>query len=349
MSPVIDDENRFPPIHVQQEFEFAPDALLVTDRHGLILKANQAAASMFQCPKEFLTGKPLGLFVAEGFRARFYDCLSRMWQGLSGDHFEIRMNSRNPTPRDVSVHVIVVNYGSERSESLYRWDIRDNSATKKVEAERQELLRRLATNQEEERRRISRELHDSIGQLLTAFSLAVKAAREAGGLTPAATARLVSVQQVADELGRAAHDLALRLRPTALDDLGLVPALSQYLREWSSRTGIPIEFESRGLDSPQKRLPAEIETAVFRIVQEALANVFRHSRAKIANIVIVLLDGQVSVVVEDDGIGFDVDAIGPGRLGLLGMEERAALAQGKLVIESSPGKGTTVIVRFPCK
>jgi signal transduction histidine kinase len=336
-----------PRARLQEEFEFAPDGQMVTDGHGLIQRANYAAAALLRCPKEFLAGKPLGLFVAEGHRARFYDCLSRLWRGAGSDQFETRLARRVEEPRDVAVWVVAAERaGESRASITFRWAFRDVTDLRRAEAERAELLRRVVTAQEDERRRVARELHDSFGQLLTALTLSVKAARSATPLPPATDAKLAEVQRVADELGRAAHDLAVRLRPTVLDDVGLDAALGQYVAEWSARTEVKVDYEAEAVES--ERLPRDVETAIFRVVQEALTNVARHARARRVSVVVGRHDGHATVAVEDDGVGFDPeDAAASGRLGLVGMRERVALAGGGLDVESSPGNGTTVLARFP--
>src|SRR5262249_39148147 len=144
---------------------------------------------------------------------------------------------------------------------------------------RDDLMRRLVAAQEDERRLVARELHDSVGQLLSALLLGVRAVRDAGPLPPAALARLDEVQRLADELGRAVHDLAIGLRPSTLDDLGLVAALRRHLEDWSARTGVEVQFQAVGLETG--RFPPEVETTLYRVVQEALTNVLKHARARL--------------------------------------------------------------------
>ena len=156
----------------------------------------------------------------------------------------------------------------------------------------------------------------------------------------------LDVQRAAEELGREVHGLAVRLRPTALDDLGLHAALGQLLSEWSARTHVEVDCHLSDLQAA--RLPPDFETTLYRVVQEALTNVARHSRATRASVVVQRMNGAVVAVVEDDGIGFDVKASSCGRIGLLGLTERVTLAGGELDIESSRGKGTTLIARIPC-
>jgi PAS domain S-box-containing protein len=210
--------------------------------------------------------------------------------------------------------------------------------------QRQELSRRLATVQEDERQRLARDLHDQVGQTLTAIALGLGAVRAAGPLPPAATDRLAGVQKLTDDLGRQLHDLAVRLRPTALDDIGLYAAVGQLLADWSARTGVRVE--SAVPDLSAARLPPEVETTLYRVVQEALTNVARHARAGRATVTLTRHEGHVLAVVEDDGGGFDPDAA-TERLGIVGMRERVSLVGGTLEIESRPGGGTAVFVRIP--
>jgi PAS domain S-box-containing protein len=223
-------------------------------------------------------------------------------------------------------------------------------ARKRSESARQDLLRRLATAQEDERRHIARELHDQMGQHLTALSLGLKSLE---GVTPetwAGRERLRQLRDLTDVLGREIHELALELRPTALDDLGLHTALVNYAEAWSARSQVVFDFH--GADLERERLPSPIETALYRIVQEGLTNVVKHARARNVSLVLQRSPDQVLAVLEDDGRGFGdgdgmpVSATGP-RLGLLGMRERAELVGGTLTVESTPGRGTAIYVRVP--
>ena len=150
-------------------------------------------------------------------------------------------------------------------------------------------------------------------------------------------------------IGTEVHNLALEIRPTALDDLGLSAALSTYAEEWATRSGVKVDFQNAGVDG--ERLPPAVETAVYRVAQEALTNVQRHARASHVSLVLQRTSQGVVAVVEDDGQGFDPAAASQatGRLGLLGMRERVELVEGHLTVESAPGGGTTVIARIPCR
>lgn len=218
------------------------------------------------------------------------------------------------------------------------------SKHKESEAARLELLRRLVTAQEEERRRISRELHDQTGQQLAALLLGLKTLNNAtnNGSTSLHKS-LLQLQNLTERLVEDAHHLAWELRPTALDDLGLEIALSNYVEKWSERNSITLDFHS-GLN--KLRLPPPVETAVFRIVQEALTNVLKHAQASRVSVMLEYRYDELLVIVEDNGRGFQPEVETDG-LGLIGIHERVALVKGKLNIESAPGLGTTLAIRIP--
>lgn len=332
-------------LRYQQAFEFALDARLVTDDRGVILEANQAAAALARCRKEFLVGKPLGLFVSAEHRNLFYRNLVELGVPYAqAAEFETSLG-RDEGRRDVAIRASRVEAGPGHGVIL-DWVLRDITERRLADAVRADLLRRLVTAQEDERRRVARELHDSVGQLLSALGLAVRAARDGEPLTPATLARLDAVQRITDELSRTSHDLAVRLRPTALDDIGLPAALQAFTAEWSQRAGVEVHLQCVGLD--RERLDPEVETTLYRVVQEALTNVTKHARARLASIVVERRDGEVMAMIEDDGIGFDPQRLGAsGRLGLLGMLERSTLVGGTFQVEASPGTGTLLRVVIP--
>ena len=215
---------------------------------------------------------------------------------------------------------------------------------------RQLNLDQVITAQEDERRRIARELHDSLGQHLTALLLGLGSLRETCRRDSVSAARLSGLEALAQTMGGETRDLALNLRPVMLDDLGLASALTEYAGRWSAQSGIRADVHVGGFGP--ERLPVASETALYRIVQEALTNVARHAEATRVSVILQTSDSGVRAIVEDDGKGFDPDqllrlpAVGR-RLGLLGMQERIALVGGTLAVESSPGYGTTVYARVP--
>ena len=205
-----------------------------------------------------------------------------------------------------------------------------------------DALRRVVEAQELERRRLARELHDQTAQELTSVLLSLNAVGKAKNDAEHAEALAAVREQVLQTL----HDvrrLAVELRPKALDDFGLTPALERLRDTFSEQTGMRVELESR----IRERLPADVETALYRIVQEALTNTVKHAQAGTISIVLARKPGGVTALIEDDGRGFTSgDGSGEG-LGLLGMGERLALLGGKLRIESTPGSGTTIVAEVP--
>ena len=210
------------------------------------------------------------------------------------------------------------------------------------------LLGRIISVQEDERRRIARDLHDHIGQQIVGLRLKLESLEQTPGADPGLAARCDEAQNHIARLDRDLDFFTWELRPAALDDLGLVVALGNFLNEWSSTFGVAAEFHSVGLED--QRLPFDVETNLYRIVQEALNNVYKHARASSVSLILERRGAQVALIVEDDGQGFDAGALTDRRdkgLGLVGMRERAALAGGTVEIESTPGQGTTVFVRVP--
>jgi two-component system, NarL family, sensor histidine kinase DevS len=206
----------------------------------------------------------------------------------------------------------------------------------------QDALRRVVSAQELERRRLARELHDETGQALTSILLGLKAAEDAGGQAEMRAA----IASLRDLVVATLHDvrrLAVELRPRALDDFGLVPALERLTESFGEQTSIDVDFEhSLGED----RLPGEVETALYRIVQEALTNVLKHAGASRVSVVITRRGGAVTALVEDDGRGIDGQGSQEG-LGLVGMAERLGLLDGTLTVESAEGSGTTIVAEVP--
>jgi PAS domain S-box-containing protein len=225
--------------------------------------------------------------------------------------------------------------------------IADITDQKEQEAVRDELRRQLLASQEDERRRIALEMHDQFGQQLSALALKLSALkRDSAGRTTLAQ-QLDSLETIARQLDRDLESIVRRLRPTALDDLGLAAALTQYVNQWSEHFEIHADVHATGVDAV--RMTDETSTALYRITMEALNNVARHARAKNVS---VLLDGRtdrVSVIVEDDGVGFATAEVKADQrcLGIVGMRERAALLGGSLDVESRLGAGTTVVARIP--
>ena len=220
-------------------------------------------------------------------------------------------------------------------------------ARRRAEDVRQHLLARAISAQEEERQRVARELHDETGQALSTILVGLRNLQDAPTL-PEARRAADRLRQLTAQTIRDVSRLARGLRPSILDDLGLLPALRRHAEELSAARRLDVHITDDGID----RLTPQVETTLYRIVQEALANVARHAQARSAAVSIERHNGSVRAIIRDDGQGFDVAAAMDAAarrqaLGLMGMKERAALLSGAVSITSRPGAGTTVTVTLP--
>jgi signal transduction histidine kinase len=216
-----------------------------------------------------------------------------------------------------------------------------------IQAARVALIARLDLAQEDQRHHVARDLRDRIAQTVAAIGLLANAARNGGPLPAKAEESLSQIQRAAAELGTEVHAVAMRLRPTALDDLGLSAAVAHLVSSWSSEAKIEADFQD-SLGSAA-RLARNVETTIYRLVQEALSNIERHAGARRANVTLARHAERIIVMVEDDGQGFDPSSVPEDRIGLPGMRERVAILGGTFSLESSPGRGTAVIARIPAE
>src|ERR1051326_6909226 len=219
-----------------------------------------------------------------------------------------------------------------------------------AERAREALRRKLLNAQEEERRRIARELHDQMGQNLTALNFGLKSLLDEGVHSSQLRRQVQPLQELATQTARDLHRVALDLRPAALDDLGLVKAIRNLTETWCSRCRIKVDFEAAQYDAAG--VSSEIETTVYRVIQEALNNIAKHSGARQVALVLSRTANHVQAIIEDDGRGFDPVKVrsarnGNGRLGLVGIEERLGIVGGRLDLESARGRGATLFVRIP--
>jgi signal transduction histidine kinase len=223
------------------------------------------------------------------------------------------------------------------------------SDSRLMQAQLRNLTRQLLVAQEEERKKISHELHDSIAQILAGINVhLVTLNRETSLRDSGLKKRIASTQRLVQQSLEAVHRFARELRPKLLDDLGLVPALKSFLKTFLQRTGIhsEISFFPR-----VNQLDIVTRTVLYRIAQEALINVGKHSHAKTVKVVLEELPETIRMSVHDNGRSFDQDQVwrtnGKKRLGLLSMRERAEMLGGRFQIDSAPGRGTTVIIQVP--
>lgn len=220
----------------------------------------------------------------------------------------------------------------------------------RIEDQRVRLLKKLFTIQEDERGRIARDIHDQLGQRLTALRLKIAAVKDLCAADPLLSQRVTRLQEISELLDSEVSFLAWELRPSILNETDLDSALEQYVREWSRFSGIFAECDRVGLVGVQ--VDSEIATNLYRITQEALNNVAKYSQAEVANVLLEKRGSDLILIIEDNGVGFDLASLSEngderGGFGLVGMRERASIVSGTFEIESAPGQGTTIFVRVP--
>jgi signal transduction histidine kinase len=206
----------------------------------------------------------------------------------------------------------------------------------------QDVALRMVAAQEGERRRLARELHDETGQTLTSMLIGLKALEET--VSPEARGMVAGLRSSVVSSLRGVRRIVVELRPKALDDLGLVAALERLATSVSEETGLSVAFKTEPF---AHRLPSEIESALYRIVQEGLTNVVKHAQARHASVFLASSGETVLLVLEDDGLGFDLAATPERGFGLEGMRERVQLLGGRLEITSRDGEGTSVLAEVP--
>jgi len=279
-----------------------------------------------------------------------------MWEALLQEGqppaFEWVHTRGDGTQRYVEVGLTLVEMNGRRHGMGILRDIterkRTEEALRQSHLRLQALSRRLVQAQEEERGRIARDLHDETGQALTALKINLQALQRLPGAEVVAE-HLDDSIDIAERTLQHVRDISLDLRPSLLDDLGLVSALRWYTDRLAQRAGFAVKMHT---DSDETGLDPAVETACFRIVQEALTNVMRHAQARQVTVGMRQAEDELRLSIHDDGAGFDVNAAmgratGGASLGLLSMQERAYLAGGRVEIDSAPGQGTEIRVHFP--
>jgi PAS domain S-box-containing protein len=235
---------------------------------------------------------------------------------------------------------------SEQGENIRTLRL-EMAANRRKDVLRQRLMQKVINTQEDERKRISRDIHDHLGQEMTALRLQLQAFREQLGNDAKLTERFDKVMETAESLDSTIDFIAWELRPAALEELGLEAAISNYVKQWSKQFQANAEVAAPTLSD--KRLALAIEVNLYRIVQEALNNIAKHAQASNVSILLEKPEDKIVLIIEDDGVGFNLEEkVNEARgLGLIGMGERAALINGEMEIESAIGNGTTIYVRVP--
>jgi PAS domain S-box-containing protein len=333
-------------------YELAPAAYLTLSAQGLIDDINLHGAALLGLQRTKLTHRPFARFVVAEDQHLWYAHLARVLAHADNLTCELALQRRDGSR--VEVLLDSQRQANDAEPFVVRLVLTDISERKQAEAalraqagQLKALSRRVLQAQESERRRVAIELHDELGQSLTAIKINLQVRERIGGPSPAE----LKAENIAivDNALQQVRRLALALRPSMLDDLGLLPALQWLCEQTEARNDLVVQFAAGALPS---RLAPEIETACFRIVQESLTNIVRH--AGVCRVSIDLRqEGDTLVIrIEDDGCGFDLAAmrrqtLAGASMGVAGMQERAALIGGRLVVESSPGCGCRVRLSCP--
>ncbi len=333
-------------------FEFAPDTMVVVDDEGKIQRVNGQVERMFGYEREELIGQPVEILIPERFRGKHIGHRSAYIEKPHlrpmGDGFDFqgRRKDESEFPVEIMLSPVI-----NKENSLVIAIIRDITKRQKNEsvlreyADRMKILsRRLIEVQEAERRNIALELHDEIGQILTGLKLTL----EMSSRLPEGELRasLAGAQALVNELMTRTRELSLDLRPATLDHLGLMSALLRHFRHYNSQTQVNVDFQQDGLEG--RRFSPELETAAFRIVQEALTNIARHSASEAAVIRIWAKKKKLTIRIEDNGKGFDTKAAFAAHQssGLAGMRERVLLTGGIFNVKSRSGLGTRLTAEW---
>jgi PAS domain S-box-containing protein len=330
-------------------FQIGPVAMVIsTVADDRILDVNHSFLRQFGHMRQALLGQTsaaLGLWANLDDRAQLVGLLEQ--HGAVRD-LEVTIHTAGGAARDVLLSADTLQLDGELCLITSLYDISERKQgeqeLRSTSRQLQDLSRRLVALQEAERRHLARELHDEIGQMLTGLNLLLETGSAFSHA--ALVARLREAQAVVTDLTARVRTLSLDLRPSMLDDLGLLPALLWHFERYTAQTQVHVVFKHRGLD---QSLDPLLAIAVYRVVQEALTNVARHAQAGEAVVAVWTNAHQVVVSIEDQGRGFDLDAALAARRssGLAGMQERVALLGGRMMIDSAPGQGTRVLAELP--
>jgi len=333
----------------------AMDAIITVDERQHIVLFNRAAEEVFRCSREEAIGAPLNWFIPERFRASHNELVRRF--GQSGDasrrmgHARVVMGLRRDGqefPIEASISAV-----SENDQRFYTVILRDvtqrvrgEEALRRSKEEIRELALAASSAREQEKSRIARELHDELGQALTALKIDLGWLRERLPDRDADLGnKLMSMQVLLDGTVASTRRISADLRPLVLDDLGLVAGADWLARNFTNRTGVPCELV---IGQGNLDLQDPHATTIFRVLQESLTNIAKHSQATQVEVILEREGGEVVLTVHDNGQGFSTaDPARPGSFGLVGLRERAALLNGRVTIDSAPGHGARIEMRLP--
>ena len=359
-------------------YDFAPSGYFSFAATGAILQANLTGATLVGIERSRLLGQSFRQLVSAGFRPAFSTFLEQVFAGEEKQSGDFELVCQGRPLRFVNIEAqcllnrqecraVVVDITARKvaETAQHRLDVMTASnrkleqeiirrktleqALKLSEQQLRHLSREILLAQEEERKRISRELHDTVLQTLVSISVHLSTLTPRLADNPASLRRKIAQTQLLVEKSLAmVHRFAVELRPTVLDDLGLIPALHTFMKDFMKRTGVRAHLTAY---AAVNQLPIGQSAVLYRVALEALNNVAIHAQASAVEVEIKKLPDWICLTITDDGKSFDVKRVlrtkGNGRLGLLGMRERLEMVGGKFSIKSTPGHGTTVTARIP--
>jgi PAS domain S-box-containing protein len=330
--------------------ETAAEGIITIDQQGTIVFVNRATEQIFGYSAEEMLGRPLTMLMPESMRDAHRRSMAQyLGEGQKHRSWDVvHLPGRHKTGREIPLEFSFWEF-SQHGTRYFSSIVRDTTERVQAAEVRSRLLEQVISAQEEERRRIARELHDETGQSLMSLLVGLHAIEAAGSAREAHTLAR-KYREIAALALEEVRRMAMGLRPSVLDDLGLAAAVERYAEQYAKSYGISVDVHCQGLED--HRLPSSVETAVYRIIQEALTNIAKHAQATVASIVIEPQPAFLQTIVEDNGCGFDVQQTlhSSGRtahFGLHGMRERAGLINGTIEIESTVGRGTTIYVQVP--
>ena len=343
----LDEQSRRAGKRFQELFEKAHDAIWLQDSEGIIQAANQATVDFTGYSLDELIGmnvsellRPEGMQLAREIRRKL----------VSGEEvkqpYEQKVTRKNDSEAIIMLTTSLID--DEGSPPVFQHISRDVTQEKLLQENLRLYAHQITRAQEEERKRIARELHDDPIQAMVVLSRRIDDLAASDALDSQCEARLENIREEVDEILGKIRRFTQDLRPPTIDYLGLLPALRELVSQWELQSDIQCTLNTNGTE---RHFTAEDELLIYRVIQEALNNIWRHSGAKKVEITVEFAEGKMIVVISDDGQGFEMEEglkfVQSGRVGLAGMEERADLLGGTLNIDSSPGKGTKVVLEIP--
>jgi signal transduction histidine kinase len=359
-------------------YDFAPSGYFTLAATGAILQANLTGSLLVGIERSRLVGQSFGRLVSAGFRPAFGTFLEQVFAGQTKQAGDFELACQGQPPRFVNIEaqcllngqgcraaVVDITARKAAEEARYRLEVMTASnhkleleinrrktleqALKASEHQLRQLSHEILLAQEAERKRISRELHDTVLQTLVGISIHLASLTPKPADNPTSLRRKIAqTQRLVEKSLAMVHRFAVELRPTVLDDLGLIPALHTFMKDFMKRTGVRARLTAY---EAVNQLPLDLSAVLYRVALEALNNVAIHAQASVVEVRIKKLPEWICLTITDDGKSFDVKRVlrakANGRLGLLGMKERLQMVGGKFSIKSKPGLGTTVTARIP--